>query len=433
MKVRHTLLAPLILVLASNSQGMTPFHKAQSWIDTDQSELAYEWVLQQIDEYEGDPEFDMIYGTAAVDIGNFSEAVFALERVVLVEPKNMLAKLELARAYYHLGQKKQAETLFNEVLAVNPPDLVKQRIDAYLVEMQKVSDGSRHQLAGFVELWSGYDTNLNLGPDSQPSVVILSPSALDTRGRFDQVKLGGSYSNKYDENRNLAVNASVDYRRYPKHSDRDYAEYQLGVTHSWSAEDRQYQLGARTKRYHLDDRSYRDQNSLILGWNEQLSERSVLRSSLTLSDLMYELSDYKDAYQTILNSTYIYAGKGKYQPLGFASLFVGNETPKTSGILADAEIDRSLYGVSLGLSFNPTEVLSLTPSWVYQVSDYKGEDWLYRQIREDKYMGLNLSVEWEINPSLSLLMNLSSVTNQSNLNIYEYDRDQVMLGGRFTF
>jgi hypothetical protein len=47
-------------------------------------EEAYVRSRQMLGEYEGDPEFDFLYGLAALETNRPSEAVFAFERIMFV-------------------------------------------------------------------------------------------------------------------------------------------------------------------------------------------------------------------------------------------------------------------------------------------------------------------------------------------------------------
>ena len=64
-----------------------------------QPKQAYDLLLPQEAARAGDPEFDYLLGVAALDSGDRERAVFALERVLAVQPNNHLARAEIARAY----------------------------------------------------------------------------------------------------------------------------------------------------------------------------------------------------------------------------------------------------------------------------------------------------------------------------------------------
>ncbi len=86
-------------------------------LEQGESVKAYQLSLDNLDEMEGDPAFDFQYGVAAIDSGHLSEGIFALERVHMLEPRNSLATLELARGYYLIAQYERAQ-VYSAVSAI---------------------------------------------------------------------------------------------------------------------------------------------------------------------------------------------------------------------------------------------------------------------------------------------------------------------------
>ncbi len=82
---------------------------------------AYDLGQTALFDYEGEADFDFIYGLAAIETGEVSEAVFALERVAFTNRTQQRVQLELARAYFLSQNYAASETLFNEVLASTLP------------------------------------------------------------------------------------------------------------------------------------------------------------------------------------------------------------------------------------------------------------------------------------------------------------------------
>ncbi|MGQ2980338.1 MAG: surface lipoprotein assembly modifier, partial [Polaromonas sp.] len=64
---------------------------------------AFERLAAVEPERAGDPDFDTVLGIAANETGQFTRAVFALERVLTVQPGNSRARAELGRALFSLG------------------------------------------------------------------------------------------------------------------------------------------------------------------------------------------------------------------------------------------------------------------------------------------------------------------------------------------
>ncbi|WP_420600408.1 surface lipoprotein assembly modifier [Neptuniibacter sp.] len=431
--LRKILLHLIAIWVFVSSNAHADLSQIQALLDENKAEQAYKIASSLLDEYEGVTEFDLMYGSAAVDSGNVSEGVFALERVLLVEPDNNLAKLELARGYFFLQQYELSETLFVEVKGQNPPPLVQARINTYLARINQQQMASATRFNSFIELWAGYDNNINSSPDGQTNVVTLTADALGRGEQYNQVRAGITVDHDYSIAGSLFFSGSADMRFYHTEDEQDYKSFNFSGGHRWNLDKQQYQLGVTIQNYDLGYEDYRTLLGLNFGWNKQLSKRSVLRTTLSLNDLSYDQTTYKDASQLTLSTNYLYAGQNDWKPVWFAGLFIGDEDPDTAGVLANAEVDRKFYGGSFGVQLSPSSSMVFTSSLVYQVSDYRGEDWIYNIKRKDEYSSFNLNAEWRVQKNWSLLMNYNYALAESNIELFEYDRQQVMLGMRYNF
>ncbi|WP_286237244.1 porin family protein [Neptuniibacter halophilus] len=410
-----------------------PVTDIQALLDQAEYSRAYQVALQHLDQYEGDPAFDLPYAVAAIDSGHPSEGIFALERVLFLQPNHQLARLELARAYFLLGQMAQARSLFEQVRQSQPPANVISRIDLFLARIDNRERASQTRFSGFAELWAGYDSNINSGPGGQTQLVTLSDSALGRDDQFNLLRLGGRVEHHYSKRGALQFDASSDLRYYHTEPEQDYKRFRVSGGHLWKNSHSQYLLQFSYDKYQLDREDYRDQVGAKLVWSQQLTGRSVIKSFAAINGLDYVDNNWKDATLYTLGSNYFYAADGGWKPLYFMGGFIGAQKPENGGILADGQVDQTFYGVSAGAQFSPSESLRFTPALTYQSSDYQGEDWLYGIKRSDDFLLLNLNMEWRFNPSWSLQANYSFTDVDSNIELYEYDRQQVMLGLRYNF
>lgn len=79
-------------------------------------------LLEPLDfEYSGNVRFDYLLGIAALDSGHPDKATLALERVLSVDPNFAGARLDMARAYFQLGDLPRAKTELEAVMKQDPP------------------------------------------------------------------------------------------------------------------------------------------------------------------------------------------------------------------------------------------------------------------------------------------------------------------------
>src|SRR5665647_1749441 len=104
---------------------------------------AYELLMPLQSERAGDPEYDYLLGLAALDNGKPSEAVFALERVLAVNPNHAQARAEIARAYFALGERQTAKQEFESVQKMGVPVGAEPMIQKFLDAIEQLGATER--------------------------------------------------------------------------------------------------------------------------------------------------------------------------------------------------------------------------------------------------------------------------------------------------
>src|SRR5436190_6607238 len=129
--------------------------RAKRLLERRQAKEAYQLLLPQESARAGDPEFDYLLGIAAIDAGEPERGVFALERVLALQPNNNVARAEIARAYLAMGERDAARREFETVRGQSIPPEAKASIDRFLAAIA-AADVTR--VEGYVEFGVGYDT-----------------------------------------------------------------------------------------------------------------------------------------------------------------------------------------------------------------------------------------------------------------------------------
>jgi len=127
-----TLLALCIFLAAPVFAADELVLKAKKYMDENNPQAAYDLLVPLQSERAGDPEYDYLLGVAALGIGHNTEAVFALERVLAVQPNSAPARAQIARAYFALKETDTAKREFENVKKQDVPPEVRTTIDRYL-------------------------------------------------------------------------------------------------------------------------------------------------------------------------------------------------------------------------------------------------------------------------------------------------------------
>ena len=197
-------------------------------IEQRQALKAYELGMQHT-EMLGDPLFDYYFGIAAVDAGRASIGVLALERFMLQDPSNDLARLELGRGYYVIGDYARAKREFEAVAAKNPPLGVQTTIKRFLAAMRDRTKGKRTEVISFLEMSLGVTDNANSGLNS-PDITLpvfgpvkLDDAALAKSSEYAQLLGGVSITKPVAGKFRAVLNVSGTTLNYSRTSNYDIA------------------------------------------------------------------------------------------------------------------------------------------------------------------------------------------------------------------
>jgi tetratricopeptide (TPR) repeat protein len=149
------------------------------------------------------------YADVAAQLGDNEAAVAALERMLLFNPNLPRVDLELGVLYFRMGSYEAAQSYFDKAKSFNPPPEVTERVDDYLARIHTAEQAS--QLSGFFFMGSQYQTDANVAPGSP---LIHSP--------IGDVLLSNQFV-KHDD-ANIFATGSVLYSYDIGNQDRDTIE-----------------------------------------------------------------------------------------------------------------------------------------------------------------------------------------------------------------
>jgi len=171
-RLRDLLLLALLVVGlvggSSSAQQLSPAERAQLQAQKDA-------LFQRSLRDPGNLDVAFAYADAAAKLGDNEAAVSALERMLLFNPNLPRVQLELGALYFRMGSYDIARTYFERAGAANPPDDVKERIGTYLAEISRRSAPQR--FSGFAFFGAQYQSDANIAGSSSiafpgPGVVV---------------------------------------------------------------------------------------------------------------------------------------------------------------------------------------------------------------------------------------------------------------------
>ena len=430
-----------LIIISTNTWSKDAFdlNTLQQLFAKYQRKQAYDYASRYLTDMEGDPYFDYYYGVAAIDTGHASRGVFALERVLMEFPDDHVARLEMARGYFILEEYARSRQEFSAVMAIDPPEAVKQTAQRYL-DMIRIRESRYHTTSsGYVELGYGADSNVNSGVDESNSLVaaqILSVDAVGQDDTFSSLTAAWQTTHPFKPGWSATAGVTASARK-----NQDFSQYdgltgtlQLGI--SRISKESRYKTDLMYQQYNLDDDKYRSLSGLNFEWLTTITEKSKISVALFYAMLDYPDQAYRDSSLMNLTLGYQHSFNSYLSPTFSSSITAGAEqasNEEESGALENTE--RDIVGLRLGLLLNFTSKLGLQTSLNWQNSSYAREQFIITSsaIREDDFMSADLNLLWLFTRNWRLDTRLSWSENSSSIDVYSYDRTLTSLNLNYVF
>lgn len=390
-------------------------------------DTAYQLLAAQMDTLGGDPEFDYQLGLAALDSGYYSEAVFALQRVLFNDPRFAGARLDLARAHTALGDYAAAREELDRVEAAKPPVQVAAAIEALRsrIDNQAVADTGLG-LRGRVALVAGYDTNANAATDDAVVLVGGIPFTLNPQSQeLDSPVYGADaslrYSRRLMEHITFFSTLGATHRVYPdaEFVDATSVAGRFGESLAWNNWIGTLSVGGTYSV--LDDRFNNRSIRTELGVS-RLFTRTRLDLTGRFGVLRYADRLAVQNVDQLLGALTLTTAPVQSMTVSFSGL-LGDDTAAQAG----SPYGRDLIGVRSRLRWLASPRLDATLSLGYVESEYDGP--FIGQQRDDDQTTAGINLRWrEILPGgMNLGTYLRHTDNASTVTLFTYERTEIGL------
>ncbi len=233
-------------------------------------------------EHSGEERFDYLIGIAALDSGRPDRATLALERVLMVNPNSAAARLDIARAYYQLGDLPRAKTEFATALTQNPPEAARANIEKYLDDIAAREAGKLTRFTGYVEGSVGHDSNVNNSTNQTLILVgttpyILDPASVQASDHYYGLAAGGEATHRMNGNWGLYAGADLRQRNYHSQTGFDVLSLDTRAGLMFGAKADNLRLGMLGEKYYLGDSHYFNMAGINAEWQHLLSPSNQLK------------------------------------------------------------------------------------------------------------------------------------------------------------
>jgi tetratricopeptide (TPR) repeat protein len=384
---------------------------------------AYELLLPLESQRAGEIEYDYLLGIAALDAGDPQQAVFALERVLAVDPNFLQARAEIARAYFALGERQTARQEFTTVKRQGVPPEARATIDRYLSALEP----QRTEVRAYIEAIAGWDSNVNSATSKSTiaiplfggTIATLNPLGVRTSDGFGGLGAGVSLSHGLSDQWYLIGAASYAGKYNVDVNGFDTGQVDASAGARWASGNHQVLAIGQLQRFWVDSDEYRDSAGGTAQWLYNLSPSQQLTVFGQFAALRYPAQKPRDADRYIGGIGYSQALAAPYSPVFFVSVYGGEEKERDS---AFPWLGHKPLGLRLGGQLSLSDRALLFGLATYEHRQYNGTDPLFLVRRRDDQADARLGLTYLIAPGWTLTPQVAYTYNFSNIELYEYER-----------
>ncbi len=431
------LLTAALLPTESRAEADALVRDALALAQTGQAAQAFQMLDAKEAERAGDPDFDTVLGIAANETGQFTRAIFALERVLAVQPQNSRARAELGRALFAVGDNVAARRLLEETKGQGIPVEAAKTIDQFLQAIDRVDEAGRNSVKGYVEASIGHDSNANSGP-ADPNVAVpvlgnivvtLAPAGVKTKAAF--ASLGAGVSGRYiiDPRWSLIGNGTAALRAHGNGASQfNNDQIDLSGGAAYRVDRNEYSVVAQYGTYGVDGSRARNQYGVVGEWTYRLDGFRQLTSYVQLTKLKYPAQSVRDADRNVIGTSYAHLFRNGI--LAYGGVYFGRESEDTAG---RPDLGHKLVGFRTGVQKPFSESLAAFVTLGYESRDYGGTDPIFLVSRRDKQTNLNLGLSWLPARAWRVTPQIAFTGTNSNVVIADYNRTIVSVTARREF
>ncbi len=399
---------------------------------------AFELASDMLDERAGEPHFDYLYGLAALESGHPDKAAFAFERILIVQPDHHRARAELARTHFLVGNISAARREFERVLAADPPEKVRERVEMFLAEIEEreaVQQRSYGLVGGF---GLGYDSNINSASDLD-SITIdvpelgvtfsgpLPDEAKPTSDLYHNWGLDFDVTQPISRQRAVRGTAGIEHKNNFDSSDFDLTTADLGTSVRQSDGPNVYMAGIRGRHVHLGSDRLLWSLGLNGQWQRRLGDHWAGGAFAELSTIRHPDAHERDRNRFLLGGSAIFM-EGPLRMRG--SLFHAIAPARDSD---NKHQGRSVTGVAVNADWELAPRHSAIGSLGFNQVDYDETHPTFGKTRDDTVIRASLGWAWEVTPQLDVRSELRYDEVDSNIDLFEFDRTRIEAGIKYRF
>ncbi len=416
---------------------------------------AYQQGLKELEAREGDPGFDMAFGTAALRSGNPGDALFAFDRVLVLDPNNVDARLGLAEALVAMKNDKQAMAELTVAGKSRLTPAQQDRLNRLKTAGQTEQQEARDSYSAWVGFDMGHDSNVNAGTyHSNYKTFALGDTSKEQSAYFHQTSVGGSVVRKLSDDRALIAVGQIAQREAMGEEDFDTRNYRLNGGYSVNHKGDVYRIMLRLEQDDLDSDRFRTIWGILgqhtfsgrQAWNRGWLQ--TLTTGMARIDYQQNETSFRDVDQFLLGMVGEKEVQDFKHTLRGHFIYESAEDELRTGkpahhngrrILAAGWRGEYLNLASLGPTFNQFApgltpyLVNITPYADVGISRIRHNGALFAagKHRKQSVYDMKFGLNWKWDSRMTFRAQYQNRWTDANIKVYDHERQVFELGVRY--
>lgn len=405
---------------------------------------AYRLLEPREFERAGEIAFDTVLGIAALDGGLPDKATLAFERVLALDPGAAGVRLDMARAYFALGDFARARQELAQLAAHSPPPAARVIIDSYLNALDERERRKRTALGGYLEAFVGHDDNITSVVGDFTSAVLATYNLPGFQPTGNAIKRGsgiaglaGGVEVVHRHSDALTLFANADLRHRGVIDAGNYASDQLDLRGGAS-----YALGADTLRGSLALQEFRQRTDVPsadrralgvnLEWRRALGTHDQLSVLGAATRQRFADTPVNDVDTLAAGVGWLHLFEHARKPLLYA-IAMGGRDDARNRLANGADNSRHFASARLYAQFALNEATDLFASAGQLQRDDRSPYARSSTVAHgrDRTADLTLGANWRPLPRWTVRPQVMHTENRSNVALSEYRRTEASVTVRY--
>jgi tetratricopeptide (TPR) repeat protein len=420
--------------------------KARALLADGKPDAAYTILQAREFDMAGNVEFDTMLGVAALDSGKPDRATLAFERVLAVDPNAEGTRLDLARAYFALGDLDRAKQEFDVVSQNNPPPAAQSVIDKYRAAIAERERKKTTSVTGYIEGFVGYDSNITAVVGDFSSAVLATynlagfqPTGNSILRSSATTGLVGGFEVTHQVNDAWALSVGGDarWRDVARYSDYSSGQVDLRGSATYTKGKDAFRVGVTLESFdQRTDIPTNDRNAVGANfeWRHTYSDRDQGSAFLVVTRQRYPDIAVDDVNSVLGGFGWLHQFDGDHKPLLYASISAGEDYARNQ---LDNGSDYSrrytggrLYG-QWSVKENADMFLNLGLLERSDQSPYARS--ILIEFGDDHIADSTIGLNWRPRPHWTIRPQMTYTDNRSNVPLSVFHRTEATLTARYDF